>query len=49
MKVSRNALYGSLMLLPATVLLWVFTYQPILATIVNSLREMKKIPNGKDK
>ena len=36
MKLSRNALYGSLMLLPATVLLWVFTYQPILATIVNS-------------
>ena len=36
MKLSRNALYGSLMLLPATVLLWAFTYQPILATIVNS-------------
>ena len=37
MKVSRNALYGSLMLLPATVLLWVFTYQPILSTLINSL------------
>ena len=36
MKLSRNALYGSLLLLPATLLLWVFTYQPILATIVNS-------------
>lgn len=36
MKVSRNALYGSLLLLPAAVLLWAFTYQPILATIINS-------------
>ncbi|CAH1658332.1 sn-glycerol 3-phosphate transport system permease protein [Hyphomicrobiales bacterium] len=36
MKVSRNALYGSLLLLPATVLLWAFTYQPILTTIINS-------------
>ncbi len=37
MKVSRNALYGSLLLLPAAVLLWTFTYQPILGTIVDSL------------
>ena len=37
MKLSRNALYGSLMLLPAAVLLWTFTYQPILTTITNSL------------
>lgn len=36
MKVSRNALYGSLMLLPAAVLLWTFTYQPILSTIIAS-------------
>ena len=36
MKVSRNALYGSLLLLPAAVLLWTFTYQPILATILDS-------------
>ena len=36
MKPSRNALYGSLLLLPAAVLLWTFTYQPILATIVDS-------------
>jgi sn-glycerol 3-phosphate transport system permease protein len=36
MKPSRNAIYGSLMLLPAAVLLWTFTYQPILATIVDS-------------
>ena len=34
--VSRNAIYGSLLLLPAAVLLWTFTYQPILTTIVNS-------------
>ncbi|MHB2166895.1 carbohydrate ABC transporter permease [Alsobacter sp. R-9] len=36
MSVSRNALWGSLLLLPATVLLWVFTYQPILTTLINS-------------
>ncbi len=36
MKLSRNALWGSLLLLPATVLLWVFTYQPILTTLINS-------------
>jgi sn-glycerol 3-phosphate transport system permease protein len=36
MIVSRNALWGSLLLLPATVLLWVFTYQPILTTLINS-------------
>ncbi len=36
MVVSRNALWGSLLLLPATVLLWVFTYQPILTTLINS-------------
>jgi sn-glycerol 3-phosphate transport system permease protein len=34
---TRNLLYGSLMLLPATVLLWTFTYQPVLATIYHSL------------
>jgi len=33
---SRNALYGSLLLLPAAALLWTFTYQPIIATIVDS-------------
>lgn len=37
MKVSRNALYGSLLLLPAAVLLWTFTYQPIVTTFINSL------------
>ena len=37
MKPSRSALYGGLLLLPAAVLLWVFTYQPILTTIVNSV------------
>ena len=36
MKASRNAIYGSLLLLPAAVLLWAFTFQPILATIVDS-------------
>ena len=35
--VSRNAIYGSLLLLPAAVLLWTFTFQPILTTIYNSL------------
>jgi sn-glycerol 3-phosphate transport system permease protein len=33
---SRNTLYGSLLLLPAAVLLWVFTYQPIVTTLINS-------------
>lgn len=33
----RTMLYSALLLLPATVLLWVFTYQPIVTTIVNSL------------
>lgn len=37
MKTSRNVIYGSLLLLPAAVLLWTFTYQPILVTIVDSL------------
>ena len=37
MKSTRNLIYGSLLLLPAAVLLWVFTYQPILATVFNSL------------
>jgi len=37
MKASRNALYGSLLLLPAAVLLWTFTYQPILGTLIDSL------------
>lgn len=37
MKRSRAALYGSLLLLPAAVLLWLFTYQPILTTIIASL------------
>jgi sn-glycerol 3-phosphate transport system permease protein len=36
MRASRNAIYGSLLLLPAAVLLWAFTFQPILATIVDS-------------
>ena len=36
MRGSRNAIYGSLMLLPAAVLLWTFTYQPVLATILHS-------------
>ena len=33
---SRNTLYGSLLLLPAGVLLWIFTYQPIVTTLNNS-------------
>ncbi|HMR30208.1 MAG TPA: sugar ABC transporter permease [Geminicoccaceae bacterium] len=37
MKNARNLIHGSLLLLPAAVLLWVFTYQPILATVFNSL------------
>ena len=37
MKSSRNVLYGSLLLLPAVVLLWTFTYQPIIGTIIDSL------------
>lgn len=36
MQKSRNLIYGSLLLLPAAILLWVFTYQPILATIYHS-------------
>ena len=36
MKVSRNVLYGGLMLLPAAVLLWTFTFQPILLTLAHS-------------
>lgn len=36
MKISRNTLYGSLLLLPAATLLWVFTYQPIIATFIDS-------------
>lgn len=36
-KVSRNAIIGSLLLLPAAVLLWVFTYQPIVTTFISSL------------
>ncbi len=36
MKSTRNVLYGSLLLLPAAVLLWTFTYQPILMTIYSS-------------
>ncbi len=36
-KASRNAIIGSLLLLPAMVLLWVFTYQPIVATFISSL------------
>jgi sn-glycerol 3-phosphate transport system permease protein len=30
-------LYSALLLLPAAVLLWLFTYQPILTTLINSL------------
>ena len=37
MKSSRNALYGSLLLLPAAVLLWTFTFQPIIGTLFDSL------------
>jgi sn-glycerol 3-phosphate transport system permease protein len=37
MKASRNLLYGSLLLLPAAVLLWTFTYQPIVTTFIDSL------------
>ncbi|PSS60494.1 ABC transporter permease [Ensifer sp. NM-2] len=37
MKTSRNFLYGSLLLMPAALLLWVFTYQPIVATLYHSL------------
>ena len=37
MTASRNALYGSLLLLPAAVLLWAFTFQPILGTVFDSL------------
>lgn len=37
MRVSRNVLYGSLLMLPAAVLLWVFTFQPILTTIYSSV------------
>ena len=37
MKASRNVLYGSLLLLPAAVLLWTFTYQPIIGTLFDSL------------
>ena len=36
MQKSRNFIYGSLLLLPAAILLWVFTYQPILATVYHS-------------
>lgn len=36
MKLSRNALYGGVLLLPATIFLWVFTFQPILLTLYNS-------------
>ncbi|GGH31746.1 ABC transporter permease [Alsobacter metallidurans] len=33
---SRNALTSALLLLPAAVLLWVFTYQPIVTTVIDS-------------
>lgn len=36
-KISRNAIIGSLLLLPAAALLWVFTYQPIIGTFISSL------------
>ncbi|MDR1827062.1 MAG: sugar ABC transporter permease [Methylobacteriaceae bacterium] len=36
MRASRNVIIGGLLLLPATVLLWVFTYQPIVLTFINS-------------
>jgi sn-glycerol 3-phosphate transport system permease protein len=36
MRGSRTALWGGLLLLPAAVLLWLFTYQPTIATLVNS-------------
>ena len=37
MKSSRTTLYSILLLLPAGILLWVFTYQPILTTLFNSV------------
>lgn len=37
MRPSRNFIYGGLLLLPAAVLLWTFTYQPILATLYHSV------------
>ena len=37
MQNSRNFIYGSLLLLPAVFLLWVFTYQPVIATLYQSL------------
>lgn len=36
MRISRNGLIGGVLLLPAAVLLWVFTFQPILLSILNS-------------
>lgn len=42
MRGQRTALYGGLLLLPAAVLLWVFTYQPILATLLNSFYSTPK-------
>ena len=37
MKPSRNLIYGSLLLSPAVILLWAFTYKPIVGTFINSL------------
>ncbi len=44
MKASRNAIFGGLLLLPAAVLLWSFTYQPIVTTVIDSLYST---PRGK--
>jgi sn-glycerol 3-phosphate transport system permease protein len=39
---STNFIYGSLLLLPAAALLWVFTYQPILVTLYHSFYSTPK-------
>ena len=44
MKLSRNAIYGSLLLMPAAVLLWTFTYQPILD---DDHRLVRSTPRGR--
>ena len=44
MKASRNAIFGGLLLLPAAVLLWSFTYQPIVTTVIDSFYST---PRGK--
>jgi sn-glycerol 3-phosphate transport system permease protein len=39
---SRNLIYGSLLLLPAAILLWLFTYQPIVVTLYHSFYSTPK-------